>query len=80
LGQKKTVTQVSFGSSRGEDRCHAGIDIFTQTPGYVISIAEGEVVAINSSWTFCTHGWGVSQPGVSHNVSAGMAKPDLKNE
>jgi hypothetical protein len=38
---------VNWGGSRGGgERCHAGIDVFTKSPGHVISIDDGVVTNI----------------------------------
>jgi len=52
----------NFGSPRSSKsvagaRCHAGVDIYTQSPGHVVAIADGVVKNIYRFIT-CSRGWG----------------------
>jgi murein DD-endopeptidase MepM/ murein hydrolase activator NlpD len=59
------VTRASFqriavnwgGSRRNGAGCHTGIDIFTKSPGVVVSVASGIVTHVGNYIT-CKNGWG----------------------
>ena len=51
----------NWGARRsGGDRCHAGIDIYTKSPGHVVAIADGTVTSVGHFYS-CGSGW--SGPG-----------------
>lgn len=51
----------NWGSRRsGGERCHAGIDIFTQAPGTVVAIEDGEVINIYG-FLSCKDGWSMPE-------------------
>ncbi|MBT5342317.1 hypothetical protein HOL59_01915 [Candidatus Woesearchaeota archaeon] len=60
-------------SDKGKDtRCHAGIDIYSKSPGNVVAIADGTVTGIREKWYTCGDGWGIETEGLTgkHPISA----------
>jgi murein DD-endopeptidase MepM/ murein hydrolase activator NlpD len=51
----------TFGTDK---RCHAGIDIYSKSPGNVVAIADGVVTHINKEWYSCEDGWGIEKEGL----------------
>ncbi|MBD3359901.1 MAG: peptidoglycan DD-metalloendopeptidase family protein [Candidatus Buchananbacteria bacterium] len=48
----------NWGNRRSDGkRCHAGIDIYTKSPGHVIAIAEGVITGISKNFYTCKSGW-----------------------
>jgi len=48
---------VNWGGARNNGaRCHAGIDLFTKSPGNVVAVADGVVTNI-FNFLVCTNGW-----------------------
>ncbi len=70
--QKETVTLSSFGKSRAGGRlCHMGLDLTTRDPGYVVSVDQGLVVALQLEKTsFCRDGWGLKRQPKSPSEAA----------
>jgi len=51
----------NWGAARsGGGRCHAGIDVYTKSPGQVVAIADGTVTSVGHFYS-CSSGW--SGPG-----------------
>jgi len=64
------LIKYDWGNSRdGGGRCHAGIDIETKSPGRVVAVADGEVVAVMPAGTTCSKGWAITS-GNTENVYA----------
>jgi murein DD-endopeptidase MepM/ murein hydrolase activator NlpD len=77
------------GPRNGGARCHAGIDIYTKSPGHVLAIADGTVTSVGHFYS-CVSGW--SGPGqvdrifVNHGsfsvnygeIDAGKIAPGIK--
>jgi len=67
----------NWGDDRDSDkgsntRCHAGIDLYTKSPGNVVAIADGTVIDIKKGWYDCGDGWGIKTEGLTgkHPISA----------
>lgn len=65
-GQCFPVKQASFdkiswnwgGARAGGTRCHAGIDLYTKSPGQIVSMDDGVVTRISKTFLNCKEGWG----------------------
>ncbi len=48
----------NWGNKRSSGkRCHAGIDIYTKSPGHVIAISDGVITGISKNFYDCRSGW-----------------------
>jgi len=56
-GEPKGIRWDHFGSARSKGRrCHSGVDIYTKSPGVLVSVADGKVIKMNK-FLNCSSGW-----------------------